>query len=130
MFFNKHPAFDLPVYDFKGWSKAILYIMQFDIFIKEDTDLFNEEEPIFPFEPDNELSSASDIEDYKKSFEKSLDDFRGGLERMIMITPQAFEKLDFLKDCFRDDPSDAKDIEDVDQEYTFYDENGKQRKYK
>ncbi len=126
MFFNKHPAFDLPLYDFKGWSKAILYIMQFDIFIKEDTDLFNEEDPEFPLELDNEIISENDIDKYKKS----LDDFRGGLERMIMITPQAFEKLDFLKDCFRDDPSDAKDIEDVDQEYTFYDENGKQRKYK
>ena len=52
-FFNKHPAFDLPVYDLKGWSKAFLYIMQFDMFLKEDTDLFNEEEPIFPFEPDD-----------------------------------------------------------------------------
>ena len=98
MFFNKHPAFDLPVYDLKGWSKAFLYIMQFDIFLKEDSDLFNEEEPEFPFEPDDELSSASDIEEYKKSFEKSLDDFRGWLERMLMIAPKALEKFDWLKE--------------------------------
>lgn len=129
IFFNEHPAFDLPVYDLKGWSKAFLYIMQFDIFLKEDTDLFNEEEPIFPFEPDYELSSASDIEDYKKSFEKSLDDFRGWLERMITIAPQAFEKLDWLKEYSPiDDQKDAIDIEDVGQEYKFYDENGIEQK--
>ena len=112
-FFNKHPAFDLPVYDLKGWSKAFLYIMQFDMFLKEDTDLFNEEEPIFPPELDNEIITANDIENYRKSFEKSLNDFRGWLERMIMIAPQAFEneKFDWLKEYSPiEDPMDLIDI--------------------
>ena len=125
MFFNKHPEFDLPVYDLKGWSKAFLYIIQFDIFIKEDTDLFNEEDPEFPLELDNEIISENDIEKYKKS----LDDFRGWLERMIIIAPQAFEKLDWLKEYPPiDDQKDAIDIEDVGQEYKFYDENGIEQK--
>ena len=125
MFFNKHPEFDLPVYDLKGWSKAFLYIIQFDIFIKEDTDLFNEEDPEFPLELDNEIISENDIEKYKKS----LDDFRGWLERMIIIAPQAFEKLDWLKEYSPiDDQKDAIDIEDVGQEYKFYDENGIEQK--
>tara|TARA_Y100000589_G_scaffold42002_1_gene35314 strand:- start:63 stop:707 length:645 start_codon:yes stop_codon:yes gene_type:complete len=125
MFFNKHPEFDLPVYDLKGWSKAFLYIIQFDIFIKEDTDLFNEEDPEFPLELDNEIISENDIEKYKKS----LDDFRGWLERMLMIAPKALEKFDWLKEYSPiDDSKDDIDIEDVGQEYKFYDENGIEQK--
>ena len=94
MFFNKHPALDLPVYDLKGQSKASLYILQFDEFIKEDTDLFNELDPEFPLELDNEIITATVMEVLKNGIKVSV-----GNDKNLVLTIKKNQLAKEIEDC-------------------------------
>ena len=80
------------------YSLEAILVTWFDHELKDETDLFNDELPEEPEEPDSDSVETSGIDDFKKDFNLYISVLKEWIPKLIEVAPLALEKMELGND--------------------------------